>query len=68
MRVAVVDAGFMNVDRISVFDSLRLLGTHNVVFPGRSVFIGDDHGTKVLSCLPLMRRLDGRYGSQADIG
>ena len=48
MRVAVVDAGFMNVDRISVFDSLRLLGTHNVVFPGRSVFIGDDHGTKVL--------------------
>ena len=51
MRVAVVDAGFMNVDRISVFDSLRLLGTHNVVFPGRSVFIGDDHGTKVLSCL-----------------
>lgn len=51
MRVAVVDAGFMNVDRISIFDSLRLLGTHNVVFPGRSVFIGDDHGTKVLSCL-----------------
>ena len=33
MRVAVVDAGFMNVDRISVFDSLRLLGTHNVVSP-----------------------------------
>ena len=56
MRVAVVDAGFMNVDRISVFDSLRLLGTHNVVFPGRSVFIGDDHGTKVLSAWPLMRR------------
>ncbi len=51
MRVAVVDAGFQNADRISVFDSLRLLGTHNVVFPGQSVFIGDDHGTKVLSCL-----------------
>lgn len=51
MRVAVIDAGFMNVDRISVFDSLRLLGTRNVVFPGKSVFVGDDHGTKVLSCL-----------------
>lgn len=51
MRVAVIDAGFMNVDRISAFDSLRLLGTHNVVFPGESVFVGDDHGTKVLSCL-----------------
>ncbi|MBX9111799.1 S8 family peptidase [Parabacteroides johnsonii] len=51
MRVAVIDAGFMNADRISAFDSLRLLGTHNVVFPGKSVFVGDDHGTKVLSCL-----------------
>lgn len=51
MRVAVIDAGFMNVDRLSAFDSLRLIGTHNVVFPGKSVFVGDDHGTKVLSCL-----------------
>lgn len=51
MRVAVIDAGFMNVDRISAFDSLKLLGTHNVVFPGRSVYSADDHGTKVLSCL-----------------
>lgn len=51
MRVAVIDAGFMNADRVSAFDSLRLLGTHNVVFPGKSVFVGDDHGTKVLSCL-----------------
>lgn len=51
MRVAVIDAGFMNVDRISVFDSLRLIGTHNIVFPGNSVYKEDDHGTKVLSCL-----------------
>ncbi|MEG1544210.1 MAG: S8 family serine peptidase [Tannerellaceae bacterium] len=51
MQVAVIDAGFMHVDRISAFDSLKLLGTHNVVFPGQSVFVGDDHGTKVLSCM-----------------
>lgn len=51
MEVAVIDAGFMHVDRIAVFDSLKIAGTHNVVFPGESVFIGDDHGTKVLSCL-----------------
>lgn len=51
MRVAVIDAGFLNVDRISVFDSMKLLGTHNVVFPGKSVYKEDDHGTKVLSCL-----------------
>ncbi len=51
MRVAVIDAGFQNVDRISAFDSLKILGTHNVVFPDCSVYVGDDHGTKVLSCL-----------------
>jgi subtilisin family serine protease len=51
MKVAIIDAGFMNVDRMTVFDSLHLLGTHNVVFPGESVFHDDDHGAKVLSCL-----------------
>jgi subtilisin family serine protease len=51
MKVAVIDAGFMNADRMTVFDSLDLIGTHNVVFPGESVFLDDDHGTKVLSCL-----------------
>lgn len=51
MRVAVIDAGFSNVDRISVFDSLSLLGTRNIVFPEKSVYRDDDHGTKVLSCL-----------------
>ncbi len=54
MRVAVIDAGFQNVDRICVFDSLQLIGTHNVIYPGRSVYEADDHGTKVLSL----------YGSQ----
>ncbi|MDR3194412.1 MAG: S8 family serine peptidase [Tannerella sp.] len=51
MRVAVVDAGFLHADRVTAFASLRLLGTHNVVFPGHDVFCEDDHGTKVLSCL-----------------
>lgn len=51
MRIAVIDAGFKHVDRISVFDSLKLIGTHNVVYPETTVFAGDDHGTKVLSCL-----------------
>ena len=51
IRVAVIDAGFQNVDRICVFDSLQLIGTHNVIYPGRSVYEADDHGTKVLSCM-----------------
>ncbi|MBQ8530313.1 MAG: S8 family serine peptidase [Parabacteroides sp.] len=51
MQVAVIDAGFKHVDRIAAFDSLHLLGTYNFVTPGESVFLDDDHGTKVLSCL-----------------
>lgn len=50
-RIAVIDAGFLNVDRMDAFASLNLLGTHNVTFPERSVFCEDNHGTKVLSCL-----------------
>ena len=51
MRIAVIDAGFMNVDRIEAFATMNLLGTHNVTFPDRSVFCEDNHGTKVLSCM-----------------
>jgi subtilisin family serine protease len=51
MRIAVIDAGFENVDRIDAFASLKLVGTHNIVFPERSVFCEDNHGTKALSCL-----------------
>ena len=51
MCIAVIDAGFMNVDRIDAFSSMKLLGTHNVTFPARSVFCEDNHGAKVLSCI-----------------
>lgn len=51
VRIAVIDAGFMNADRMDAFSSMDLLGIHNVTFPGRSVFCEDDHGTKVLSCM-----------------
>lgn len=51
MRIAVIDAGFLNVNRISAFKNMDLIGTHNIVFPGEDVFCDDDHGTKVLSCM-----------------
>ena len=51
MRIAVIDAGFMNVDRIDIFSSMDLLETHNIIFAGRSIFCEDNHGTKVLSCI-----------------
>ena len=51
IRIAVIDAGFLNVNKIKAFSSLQLIGTHNIVFPGKDVFCDDDHGTKVLSCM-----------------
>ena len=51
VQIAVIDAGFANVDCIDAFHSTKILGTHNVLFPSQSVFEGDEHGTKVLSCM-----------------
>ena len=51
IRIAVIDAGFMNTDRMDAFASLNLLGTYNATFPGRNIFCEDNHGTKVLSCM-----------------
>jgi hypothetical protein len=51
MRVAVIDAGFRNVDKINAFKAMRVIGTYNIVRPNESVYVGDEHGAKVLSCL-----------------
>lgn len=51
MKIAIIDAGFIGVNRINAFSSTSIAGTHNVVYPGESVYAGDEHGTKVLSCL-----------------
>ncbi len=51
IKIAVIDAGFLHVDRISAFKDLHILGTRNMVSPDESVFKSDEHGTKVLSCL-----------------
>lgn len=57
MVIAVLDAGFRNVDIISAFDSLRahnrILGTRDFVQPGNNVYSPDihPHGTMVLSIM-----------------
>ena len=51
MRIAVIDAGFMHVDRIEAFAGLHLLGVHNETFPNHSFYCDDEHGTKALSCM-----------------
>jgi serine protease AprX len=53
--IAVLDAGFLQVDRLKAFDSLwqnnQILGTHDFVNPGSNVFEGHIHGMMVLSLI-----------------
>lgn len=55
MTIAVLDAGFRNVDVIQAFDSLKnrggILGTRDFVAGGNSVYEDDSHGMSVLSCM-----------------
>jgi serine protease AprX len=57
MVIAVLDAGFRNVDVITAFDSLRannrILGTRDFVQPGNNVYSSwiHPHGTMVLSIM-----------------
>lgn len=53
--VAVFDTGFLGVDTISAFDSIRLqnrfIATRNFVNPAQSVYSTDLHGTMVFSTM-----------------
>ncbi|MFA5329004.1 MAG: S8 family serine peptidase [Prolixibacteraceae bacterium] len=55
IQIAVLDAGFWHVDRLSVFDSLRtenrILGTRDFVDPTSGFYEQHTHGMSVLSCM-----------------
>lgn len=52
--IAVLDGGFMNIDKIPAFASVNILGTHDFVVGSRqNVYREMDHGTKVLSTMAL---------------
>ena len=55
IHVAVIDAGFTNVNINTCFDSLRLqgrlLGTKNVINPLADIYSEDTHGAMVLSTM-----------------
>jgi hypothetical protein len=55
MVIAVLDAGFYNVNSLDIFDSLfannQILGTKDFVNPGASVYIAGTHGMSVLSTM-----------------
>lgn len=62
MHIAVLDAGFKNVNLIQAFDHLRndqrILGTWDFVANDSSVYEDNSHGTNVLSCMAAF--IDGK--------
>ena len=52
MLIAVLDGGFMNVDKIPAMQSVKFAGFRNFVYPSSaSIFQEIDHGTMVLSTM-----------------
>ncbi len=56
VTIAVLDAGFMNVDKIPAFGNLSIIGTRNFVPDGgEDIYKEMDHGTKTLSTMAMNR-------------
>ena len=55
IQIAILDAGFLNVNTIEAFDSLRnsnrILGTRDFVDPTSDIYTHNYHGMSVLSCM-----------------
>jgi hypothetical protein len=52
MWIAVLDGGFMNVDKIPAFQNTKILGTKDFVYPrSKDIFKEMDHGTMVFSTM-----------------
>lgn len=51
MTIAVIDAGFHNLDRITAMQNIRILGTKDFVNPQADLFAESSHGLSVLSCI-----------------
>ena len=53
MTIAVIDAGYHNVDRITAMNNIRILGTKDFVEPGADIYAKGSHGMMVLSCMAM---------------
>lgn len=51
MTIAVIDAGFHNVDKITAMQNIRILGTKDFVNQQADIFAESSHGMSVLSCI-----------------
>ncbi|MCR5132001.1 MAG: S8 family serine peptidase [Prevotella sp.] len=56
MTIAIIDGGFMNVDRIPLLSNVSVVAQRDCVYPPSPDFYGElDHGTMVLSTIAMNR-------------
>lgn len=53
MTIAVIDAGFHNVDKIEAMKNINILGTRDFVNPEADIYAESGHGMSVLSCMAM---------------
>lgn len=53
MTIAVIDAGFHNLDRIKAMDNLSIEGVRDFVDPQSDIYAENSHGLSVLSCMAM---------------
>ena len=53
MTIAVIDAGFHNVDKIGAMKNINILGTRDFVNPEADIYAESSHGMSVLSCMAM---------------
>ena len=53
MTIAVIDAGFHNVDKIEAMKNINILGTRDFGNPEADIYAESSHGMSVLSCMAM---------------
>ena len=53
MTIAVIDAGFHNVDKIEAMKNINILGTRDFVNPEADIYAESSHGMSVLPCMAM---------------
>lgn len=51
LSIAVIDAGFHNLDSIELLQNINIAGMKDFVYPQSNLYYENSHGTAVLSCM-----------------
>ena len=55
MHIAVIDAGFHNLDSIELMSNINIAGIKDFVYPNKNLYLENSHGLGVLSCMAMNR-------------